>query len=306
MQKPSKTVIVICGPTGVGKTAISIQLAKAINAEIINADSRQIYSELNIGVAKPSHDELASVKHHLIGTIPVTQLYGAGDFERDAIAKAKELFQNNNQLILCGGTGMYIKAFCEGLDELPGADLDYRNQLQSAFEKNGIEYLQNELIKIDPPAELIIDFKNPQRLMRALEMMRISGKKYSELFTGKKAVRDFSILKIGINIEREKLYQQINNRVIQMMKQGLLDEVKSLKSFRNNNALKTVGYTELFEYLDGKLTEVEAVNLIQQHTRNYAKRQLTWFNADKEINWFNPDQIEQLITFVTSRLNETV
>lgn len=306
MQKHSKTVIVVCGPTGVGKTAVSIQLAKAIKSEIINADSRQIYSELNIGVAKPSPNELATIKHHLIGTIPVSQLYGAGDFERDAIAIAKDIFKTSDQVILCGGTGMYIKAFCEGLDELPGADLDYRNQLQSEFEKNGIEYLQDELIKLDPQAQSIIDFKNPQRLMRALEMMRISGKKYSELFTGKKAVRDFSILKIGIHMDREKLYQQINNRVIDMMKNGLMDEVITLKSFRNCNALKTVGYTELFECLDGKLTEAQAVNLIQQHTRNYAKRQLTWFNADKEINWFYPDQIEQLITFVTSRLNETV
>jgi tRNA dimethylallyltransferase len=305
IQNPlkSNTLIIICGPTAVGKTNIAIQVANHFNTEIINADSRQVYNELNIGVAKPSAGELASVNHHLIGTQSVSELYGAGDFEKEALRIVADLFKTHNPLIMCGGTGMYIKAFCEGLDDLPKADELYRAELKEKFDKNGVRFLQDELGKADANAKTLMDFENPQRLMRALEIMKVSGKKYSEVLAGKKVNRPFNIIKIGINIERNLLYDAINKRVDTMMQMGLLDEVKQLKKFENLNALKTVGYNELFDYLNGNSTLPFAIEKIKQHTRNYAKRQLTWFRADKEITWFESSQTDELIRFVESKLS---
>lgn len=298
----NKTVIIICGPTAVGKTAVSIALAKALNTQIINADSRQIYNQLNIGVAKPSALELASVKHHLIGTHDINELYGAGDFEKEALSLSFELFQNHETIVMCGGTGMYIRAFCDGLDDLPRADESYRIELKAQFDLHGITYLQNELVKRDPDAEKMIDFKNPQRLMRALEIMKVGGVLYSKVLAGKKEKRPFKILKIGLTMDREQLYSRINSRVDEMMKQGLLNEVNQLEQFKNINALKTVGYNELFDYLEGKYTLDEAVSKIKQHTRNYAKRQMTWYRSDEEITWFEPTQLDKLISFVRTKL----
>ncbi len=297
-----KTVIIICGPTAVGKTAIAIVVAKQLNTEIINADSRQIYNELNIGVAKPTADELAKVKHHLIGTHSVTELYGAGDFEKEALSLTTELFKNHNTLVMCGGTGMYLKAFCEGLDDLPKADEAYRAEMKEEFEKKGINYLQAELEKADPKAKELMDFENPQRLMRALEIIKVSGKKYSDVLEGKKINRPFNILKIGLNTDRDVLYNKINKRVDAMIETGFLDEAKQLKQFENMNALKTVGYNELFDHLNGNSNLRFAIEKIKQHTRNYAKRQLTWFRADKEIMWFDPSQTDKLISFVQSKV----
>lgn len=297
-----KTVIIICGPTAVGKTAIAIDVAKHLKTEIINADSRQIYNELNIGVAKPTAEELVSVKHHLVGTHSVTELYGAGDFEKEALNITNELFKNHDTLVMCGGTGMYLKAFCEGLDDLPKADEDYRTEMKEEFEKKGIKYLQDELEKADPKAKELMDFENPQRLMRALEIIKVSGKKYSAVLEGKKINRPFNILKIGLNIDRDVLYNKINKRADAMMDTGFLDEAKQLKKFENMNALKTVGYNELFDHLNGNSNLRFAVDKIKQHTRNYAKRQLTWFRADKEIMWFDPSQTDKLISFVQSKV----
>jgi tRNA dimethylallyltransferase len=310
MSSPSKTVFIVCGPTAVGKTAVAIELAKALETEIINADSRQVYAELNIGVAKPSQKELQEIKHHLIGTVPVTRLYGAGDFEKDALAIANEHFKNHNCIVLCGGTGMYLKAFCEGLDDLPKADEIYRAQLKESVEKNGIQNLQALLREKDPAAVDRIDFENPQRLMRALEIIHAGGKLYSELLQGKKMQREFKIVKIGLTMDRSDLYARINTRVDEMMKKGLLEEVKSLRVYRDQNALKTVGYNELFDYIDDKMQLKEAIEKIRQHTRNYAKRQLTWFRSDTEINWFHltdnktvARQCAEIINFAQSRLN---
>jgi tRNA dimethylallyltransferase len=304
IQDPNfqKTVIIICGPTAIGKTTLAIQLAKHLKTEIINADSRQIYNELNIGVAKPTLEELAEVKHHLIGTHSVTELYGAGDFEKEALSIVNVLFEKHNVVVMCGGTGMYLRAFCEGLDDLPKADEAYRAEMKEKFEKKGISYLQGELEKADPSAKELIDFENPQRLMRALEIMKVSGKKYSEVLAGKKVNRPFTILKIGLNTYRDVLYDKINKRVDVMMEMGFLEEVKQLKKFEDMNALKTVGYNELFDHLNGNSNLRFAVEKIKQHTRNYAKRQLTWFRADAQINWFDPKESNKLISFVESKL----
>lgn len=302
LKSPVNTAIIVCGPTATGKTALAIALAKALGTEIINADSRQVYTQLHIGVAKPSAQELAQVKHHLMGTIPITQLYGAGDFEEDALAIAQEIFSRTKTVVLCGGTGMYLKAFCESLDELPPADEQYRAHLHEQFTAKGIVFLQEELRQNDPAALEKIDIENPQRLMRALEIMKTTGKKYSDSLSGKKVQRPFNIIKIGLNMDRAELYQRINQRVDQMMAAGLLDEVKGLYAYKHLNALKTVGYKELFDYLDHQSTLEQAVELIKQHTRNYAKRQLTWFRADAEINWFAPTQVTEIIRFVQSNL----
>ncbi|HLP12040.1 MAG TPA: tRNA (adenosine(37)-N6)-dimethylallyltransferase MiaA [Flavobacteriales bacterium] len=310
MSSPKKTVFIVCGPTAVGKTGLAIDIAQHLKTEIINADSRQVYSELNIGVARPSEQELQKVKHHLVACFPVTRLYGAGDFEKDAVSITTDLFRTHNTVVVCGGTGMYLKAFCEGLDDLPKADEAYRQQLKSDFEQGGIGVLQADLRTKDPAAVTMLDFENPQRLMRALEIMHVGGKLYSEVMLGKKAKRDFNIVKIGLNMPREWLYKRINDRVKKMIADGLTEEVKSLLPFRDCNALKTVGYSEMFDYIDGKTSLDEAVQKIQQHTRNYAKRQLTWFRADKDITWFELTnnkmwlfELREILNFVDSRLN---
>lgn len=303
MSSSSKKVIVVCGPTAVGKTAVSIALAKALQSHIINADSRQIYAELNIGVAKPSLQELNSVPHHLIGTVSINRLYGAGDFEKDALALVESLHLKSNIVIVCGGTGMYLKAFCEGLDPLPKADEEYRQFLNEAYKREGVHFLQQELDSKDPSAKIHLDYENPQRLMRALEIIKATGQPYAQQLLGKKQQRPFEVIKIGLNMPREQLYLRINQRVNDMMHQGLLDEVKGLSAYKHNNALKTVGYKELFSYLEGQMELAQAVDKIKQHTRNYAKRQLTWFNADKEITWYEPAQLDKLISFVRSKIN---
>lgn len=293
-----KCVIVVCGPTASGKTALAIKLASFFNTEIVNSDSRQIYKELNIGVAKPDAEELATVKHHLISTNSITKLYGAGDFEKDALAIIHALHQKHKFVVVVGGTGMYLKALYQGLDDLPGADEKYRNELNEIYKNKGVNALQELLLAVDPLVLNTIDKQNPQRLMRALEIIKLSGKKYSELMLAKKAERSFVFIKIGVQLPREQLYKNINSRVDQMMQLGLLDEVTSLLSYKNFNALKTVGYTELFKYLNNEWSLNEAVNKIKQHTRNYAKRQITWFNADKDVKWFFPNEVNQITEYI--------
>lgn len=303
LKNKKKTVIIVCGPTAIGKTAVAISLAKSLKTEIINADSRQIYKELNIGVAKPSPNELAQVKHHLIGTQSINELYGAGDFEKEALKITNEIFEKKDSLIMCGGTGLYLKAFCEGLDNLPKADEDYRNELHEKFKTRSLTYLQDELLKFDPEAKNLIDFNNPQRLMRVLEVIKVSGEKYSSVLQGKKANRPFEIIKIGLNTNRVDLYERINKRVDEMIEKGLIDEVRGLKNYQGLNALKTVGYSEIFDFLDDKCSLKDAIDKIKQHTRNYAKRQLTWFRADNEITWFEPNEGDKIFSFVQSKLN---
>lgn len=280
------TLLVICGPTAVGKTAFSIALAKVFNAEIISADSRQVYHEMQIGTARPLAAELDAVPHHLLGHISIHQNYTVADFAQDANAKINALHKRNPLVILVGGSGLYLDAVCNGLDDLPDSDPTIKAKLQNTLESQGIEVLQKQLLELDPEHYHNMDINNPHRLIRAIEVCLISGKKFSDLRIGKKIEHPYRVVKIGLQLERKKLYEQINLRVEHMFEQGLLEEAKALFPYKNLKALKTVGYTELFDFLDAKISIEQALLLIQQNTRRYAKRQMTWFRRDKEINWF--------------------
>lgn len=280
------TVIVVAGPTASGKTALALALARKYNTAIISADSRQCYQELNIGVAKPSQTELSIAKHYFINSHSIHNPVDAVIFEQYALGAVQDIFKNNNVAILCGGTGLYIKVFCEGIDDIPKAPPELRENIIKEYESLGIEYLQNTLSSVDP--EFIAqttELGNPARLMRALEVKLHTGKSITSFREGIKKQRDFDIIKLGIDLPREHLYNNINARVDQMMHDGLLDEVQSLQDCKHLVALQTVGYTELFEYLAGSCSLDYAVDKIKQHTRNYAKRQLTWFKKDTSIHW---------------------
>jgi tRNA dimethylallyltransferase len=297
MQKP--LLVVVLGPTGVGKTAVAVALAQKFQAGILSADSRQFYKEIPIGTAQPSPEELSTVKHFFIADHPITDAIDAGRFGREARAILEREFENNRVMIMAGGSGLYIDAVVNGFDVLPDADAALREELQTAFEKNGIEVLQEELKKLDPEFYEEIDRNNPSRLIRAIEVCRLSGKKYSELRVGKSDTLPFRVMKIGLDLPREELYQRINQRVEEMMKNGLEEEARAVFAHRKLNALQTVGYKELFDYFDGTITKEKAVELIKQHSRNYAKRQLTWWRRDGEINWFKPSELslmEELIS----------
>lgn len=291
----SGTLIVVCGPTASGKTKLAIQLAKHFSAEIISADSRQIYKELKIGSAPPSETDLNEVKHHLIASHNLDEDYNAGAFEKDVLTLLAQLFQKNKFAILVGGSGLYIDGVCNGFDKVPSSFPEIRKQLQDLYEAKGIQQLQNKLKELDPDYYNKIDLSNPQRLMRALEVCIGTGKPYSLLREGKKNPRDFRIIKIGLELPRDVLYKRIDARVDEMMKAGLLEEAKNLISKKDLNALQTVGYKELFDFFENKTTLDEAIDLIKRNSRRYAKRQLTWFRRDKEIQWFSPDDIEKII-----------
>lgn len=293
-----KILIVIVGPTAVGKTDMAVELAFKYQTEIISADSRQFYKELNIGVAKPSKEQLNKVKHHFIGHLSVSEDYNAGAFEQEAIKKIKTLFKSKQCLIMVGGSGLYIKAVCEGFDELPDVDKKVREQIIDSYQEEGIQWLQQRLKQLDPAYYKIADIKNPQRMMRALEICISTGKLYSDFRKNTSSKRDFEIIKIGLNDNRGNLYDRINQRVDRMIESDLVDEVKSLIKYKDLNALKTVGYQEIFDYIDENLSLDEAINKIKQNTRNYAKRQLTWFRKDKNIKWFEPGNIEAINQFL--------
>lgn len=292
-----KTVIIIMGPTASGKTAAAIELAKHFHTEIISADSRQCFKELDIGVARPSSEELKTVPHHFIATHSIHEEVTAAVFEEYALEKANELFQKHDVVIMVGGTGFYIKAFCEGLDHIPVIDPLIRKKITDEYEKKGIEWLQNEIKEKDGTFYISGEISNPQRMMRALEVMEGTGQSVLSFRSGKKIKRGFNIVKFGLKLPREKLYQQINSRVDKMIAAGLVDEAKSLKEFQQLNALQTVGYSELFEYFDGKCTMEAATEKIKTNTRQYAKRQLTWFNKDDSIKWIEAGDRNEMISF---------
>ncbi len=296
-----KTVLLIVGPTAVGKTSVAIQLARHFNTEIISADSRQCFKELTIGVAKPSLDELQQIPHHFINSHFVHDTVTAASFEEYALAVAEQLFQKHNEVVMVGGTGLYIKAFCEGMDFIPAANEGIRNQLQEQYQQMGIEWLQKEVQLYDPLFAEQGEMQNPQRMLRALEVIQSTKQSILSFRKGEKQQRNFNILKIGLELPREELYQQINHRVDVMMKQGLLEEVKSIVHLRNFNALQTVGYKELFEHFDGTCNLQQAVDKIKQNTRHYAKRQLTWFKKDEEITWFQPKAMEEILQFIKTQ-----
>jgi tRNA dimethylallyltransferase len=284
------TVIVIAGPTAVGKTAFAIALAQHFNTQIISADSRQCYNELSIGVAKPSTDELAAVKHYFIGTHSINEEVNAGVFEKYALDTAATIFKTNAVAVMVGGTGLYIKSFCEGIDLMPSIDPVLRNKIIEDYETNGIEWLQHQVAANDPIYwESTHEKNNPQRLMRALEMVLATGKSITEFQSAQKVKRPFNILKVGLSMPREILNDRINNRVDAMMGDGLLEEVKGLLPMAHLNALQTVGYQEIFAHLRGEISLQEAVLQIKQHTRQYAKRQMTWFTKDTAVNWLELD-----------------
>lgn len=294
----SKKLIVIVGPTAVGKTAVSIQLATHFKTEIISADSRQIYKELEIGTAKPSVDELAKVKHHFINTHSIEQDYDAGAYERDALVLIDTLFKNHNTLILCGGSGLYIKAVLEGFDEMPEIPEGTREGIIEEYQKKGLEWLQEKVKEVDPNYFEVVDKKNPHRLMRALELHVAGNKPQHQLRNQKKAIRSFNVIKIGLELDREELYQHIDSRMDAMITAGLFEEAEQFYPKRNLNALQTVGYREIFDFIDNQYDKEEAIRLLKRNSRRYAKRQLTWFKRDPEINWFTPNQIEEMIEII--------
>ena len=283
-----KICIVIAGPTAVGKTTLAIQLAQQFNTQIISADSRQCFKELNIGVAKPSPEQLQLVKHYFINSHSVTEDINAVVFEQYALKKINEIFTKHDIAVMVGGTGLYIKAFCNGIDEVPVVDMTIRKKIISEYELLGLEWLQQEVQKNDPAYFTKGEIKNPQRLMRALEVKLSSGKSILDFQTQQKKQRNFNIIKIGLELPKEELYKNINRRVDEMIEKGLPEEVKQLQQYKNLNALQTVGYRELFDYEDGILTMEKAVEQIKLNTRHYAKRQMTWFKKDMEMKWVSP------------------
>ncbi|MBA2611346.1 MAG: tRNA (adenosine(37)-N6)-dimethylallyltransferase MiaA [Bacteroidetes bacterium] len=294
----NKYLIVIAGPTAVGKTALSIELAKHYGSVILSADSRQFYKEMSIGTAKPTNEQLKAVKHYFIDTKNITELYGAGHFEKDALLKLNEIFKEQDLVFLVGGSGLYIDAVLNGVDDFIEVPLEIREELNEKFKEHGLEWLQNEVKKLDETYFNSVDTHNPQRLVRALEVCRFTGKPYSSFLNQPKAERNFTPVKILINTDREKLYSQINQRVDEMMTAGLLEEVKELKDQKHLNALKTVGYKELYAYLDASYDLNTAIAKIKQHTRNYAKRQLTWFKNQDDFEEFEPSDLEKIKAYI--------
>ena len=289
-----KTVIFIVGPTAVGKTSIAIELAIELGCEIISADSRQFYKDISIGTAKPSKEELSQAKHHFIDFLPLQELYSAGDFERDALSFLGAYFQSNNVCICTGGSGLYVSALLYGLDDLPSSE-SVRAELNELLVSDGIETLQNELKIIDPEHYAAMDIHNTQRLIRALEVCKVSGEQYSKLRTSSKKERPFQSVIIGLNRDREELYDRINRRVDAMLDDGLLDEVKSVMPMKHLNSLQTVGYREFFASYSGEYDMEEAVRLVKRNSRRFAKRQVTWFKRYKEIEWFNPKGFNAIV-----------
>lgn len=288
-----KTIYFVVGPTAVGKTSFAIQLAKYLNTEIISADSRQFFREMNIGTAIPSEEELGQVKHHFIANLSIHETYNVSSFEQDALSLCYKLFQSKDSVVVVGGSGMYLDALAYGIDDLPDASLELRMDLKRLYDKEGIEALQEKLEKLDPVFYAEIDKQNPKRLLRALEVCLTSGKPYSELRLGQKKKRDFTIRWIGLEQDRAALNERINKRVDLMLEAGLLDEVKQLYPFKRMNALNTVGYKEFFAWLDGGESCEWAVEKVKTNSRRYAKRQMTWFRKNEDIMWFNVDALPE-------------
>ena len=295
-----KTLIVLIGPTGVGKTDLSIKIAEKYNSPIISADSRQLYSELKIGTAAPAEKYLKRVKHYFVGTLKLTDYYSAAQYESDVISLLEELFKENDTILLTGGSMMYIDAICKGIDDIPTVDNDTRRMMMEKYEKEGLERLCAELKLLDPEYYSIVDLKNPKRVIHALEICYMTGKTYTSFRTGNKKQRPFDIIKIGLCREREELYERINRRVDMMINDGLVDEVKSVYQYRDLNSLNTVGYKEIIQYLDGNCTLNFAIEKIKQNSRIYSRKQMTWFKRDNEITWFHPDNEEGIMNFIES------
>jgi len=298
LPKNNSYLFVLLGPTGVGKTSMSLKLSKELNAPIISADSRQFFREMRIGTAAPTVDQLHEAEHHLIGNKSITERYSCGMFELDALNLLEKIHRTHSTALLVGGSMLYIDAICKGIDDFPVPDPELRKNLENQLKDEGIESLRSQLKILDPEHYNSIDLKNPQRILKALEVCLQTGKPYSSFLTQPKRDRPFKILKIGFNRPREELYNLINQRVDKMIEEGLLGEAQGLLAYRNHNALKTVGYREIFDYLDGKISLEQAVELIKRNSRHYAKRQLTWWARDPQINWFHPEDENEILEFV--------
>ncbi len=306
MSDKKNIVVIVCGPTAVGKTAVAIELAKYFQTQIISADSRQCFNELNIGVAKPSLDELNLVTHHFINSHSIHENVNAGVFETYALNAANEIFQHSNIAVMVGGTGLYIQSFCEGMDTMPVIDVSIRAKIKHQYQSNGLMWLQEQLQLKDPVFWHTAEQQNPQRLMRALEIVEATGQSNIDFRKGDKQQRNFDIIKIGLTLSREMLYTRINNRVDTMMEQGLLKEAENLIPHKSLNALQTVGYKEFFNYFDGNCTLENAIEELKKNTRHYAKRQMTWFKKDDAVQWFQPNEVAVIIEDLVSKMNSKI
>lgn len=303
MNTKQKTLIVIAGPTAIGKTALAIEVAQYFKTEIISADSRQFFKEMSIGTAKPSAQELAQAKHHFINSHSITDDYNVGDYEKEAIQVLEAIFEKHDVAIMVGGSGLYINAVLNGFDELPKASEDLREQLNQRLLEEGIGPLQKQLQKLDPIYFSEVDIHNPQRIIRALEVCLSTGQTFSSFRNKQPKKRNFKAVSIGLNTDRDVLYQRINHRVDLMLNEGLVEEVKSLQAYQNLNALKTVGYSEIFRFLNKEWTLEQAIDKLKQNTRNFAKRQVTWFKKNEGLVWFEPSEGQKVISFIEEKVN---
>lgn len=288
----------IAGPTAVGKTDFCVQIARNLHCEVISADSRQFFKELSIGTAKPTLEEMDGVKHHFVDFISIEQEFSAGRFEAEVLKLLPDLFRENQVVLMTGGSGLYIQAVCKGMNEIPDVDPKFREELYEELEIHGLQMLLEELKNKDIEYYNTVDRSNPQRIVRALEICRGTGQPYSHFRTDEHVKRDFEVIKIGLDRDREELFERINLRMDKMIEEGLFEEVKQFNSKRNLNALKTVGYKEVFGYLDGNYDRTEAIRLLKRNTRRYAKRQLTWFKKDPDYTWFHPDEIDNVLEHI--------
>lgn len=298
-----KSLIVIAGPTAVGKTALSVELAKRLSTIVINADSRQVFKELSIGTAKPSAEQMRGVRHFFVDDRSIKENFSAGMFEREVLEVLKYEFNKKDVCIMSGGSGLYIDAVCLGLNEFPDVDQEIRNNLIERLAKEGVEVLFKELQKIDQPYANQIEINNSQRIIRALEIYEVSGIRYSQFRVGMNTKRGFNIYYIGLELPRDVLYKQIDERMDLMIERGLFKEALDLKKYRNKNALKTVGYNEVYMYYDGLIDKTETIRILKRNSRRYAKRQLTWFKRNKEMKWFDPGEIDKIYNFLKVKLN---
>lgn len=297
------TLIVLIGPTGVGKTELSLSIAEHFQTCILSADSRQLYQELKIGTAAPTPSQLARVPHHFVGTLRLTDYYSAAQYEADVLEKLEELFQHNDTVVLTGGSMMYVDAVCKGIDDIPTVDKETRELMLQRYEEEGLETLCAELKILDPEYYQIVDLKNPKRVIHALEICYMTGKTYTSFRTQKHKERPFRIIQIGLTREREELYDRINRRVDEMMQEGLLEEAKSVYPFKHLNSLNTVGYKEIFNYFDGEWSLDFAIEKIKQNSRIYSRKQMTWFKRNPNIQWFHPEQKEEIMNYINDQLS---
>jgi len=302
----SKNLIVLLGPTGVGKTELSLEIARKLGSPILSADSRQIYKGLTIGTAAPTARQLKEIKHYFVGNLELTNYYNASAFEKEVNDLLTTLFEDNDTVLIVGGSMMYLDAVCKGIDELPDVDIELRNNLQKQFEEEGLDPIRDQLKLLDPDFYRIVDLKNPKRVIHALEICLMTGQPYSSLRTNIKKEHPYNIIKIGLQRERDELYARINERVDKMMANGFLEEARSVYPMRELNSLNTLGYKELFAYFDGECDLPAAIEKIKQNTRIYSRKQMTWFKKDPEITWFHPKQKAMVLRHIEHRIQESL